>query len=241
MQPSRAAAPGPIVFSALDADVAGPIEQAFARAGAYVVTNTRTHRMDADVPLLIPEANLDHLALVDRQHESRGWPGAILANPNCSTAALVLALAPLHRAFGLEKLFVSTMQAVSGAGYPGVASLDILGNVVPYIGGEEEKMERESRKILGTLAADGVTPADFAMSAHTNRVADDRRAPHDGVGGLPDAGHARVRASTALREFRASPRVACLPSSPTPPVEVDEPAATGPSRGSISSAAGGWR
>ena len=130
-----------------------------------------------DVPLLIPEANLDHLALVDRQRESRGWPGAILANPNCSTAALVLALAPLHRAFGIEKLFVSTMQAVSGAGYPGVPSLDILGNVVPYIGGEEEKMERESRKILGTLGADGVAPADFAVSAHTNRVADDRRPP----------------------------------------------------------------
>src|SRR6476661_1771800 len=99
VQPSAPPLPGPIVFSALDADVAGPIEQAFAAAGAYVVTNTRTHRMDADVPLLIPEANLDHLALVDRQHEGRGWPGAILANPNCSTAALVLALAPLHRAY----------------------------------------------------------------------------------------------------------------------------------------------
>jgi aspartate-semialdehyde dehydrogenase len=220
VQPSAPPLPGPIVFSALDADVAGPIEQAFAAAGAYVVTNTRTHRMDADVPLLIPEANLDHLALVDRQHEARGWPGAILANPNCSTAALVLALAPLHRAYGLEKLFVSTMQAVSGAGYPGVASLDILGNVVPYIGGEEEKMERESRKILGTLAADGVTPADFAMSAHTNRVA-----TIDGHLMTVSAGfRTRVTpesAVTALREFRASPRVACLPSSPTPPVEVD--------------------
>jgi aspartate-semialdehyde dehydrogenase len=212
--------PGPIVFGALDADIAGPIEQAFAAAGQYVVTNTRNHRMDPDVPLLIPEANLDHLALVERQQQGRGWPGAILANPNCSTAALVLALAPLHRAFGIEKLFVSTMQAVSGAGYPGVASLDILGNVVPYIGGEEEKMERESRKILGTLAADGVTPADFAMSAHTNRVA-----TIDGHLMTVSAGfRTRVTpesAVTALLEFRASPRVACLPSSPTPPVEVD--------------------
>ena len=163
--------PGPIVFSALDADVAGPIEQAFARAGAYVVTNTRTHRMDADVPLLIPEVNADHLNLIDRQRKGRGWSGAIIANPNCSTAALALALTPLHQAFGVEKLFVSTMQAVSGAGYPGVPSLDIVGNVVPFIGGEEEKIERESRKILGTLGESGVTPAGFAVSAHTNRVA----------------------------------------------------------------------
>jgi aspartate-semialdehyde dehydrogenase len=212
--------PGAIVFSALDADVAGPIEQAFAAAGAHVVTNTRNHRMDADVPLLIPEANLDHLELVDRQRERRGWPGAILANPNCSTAALVLALVPLHRAFGIEKLFVSTMQAVSGAGYPGVPSLDILGNVVPYIGGEEEKMEGESRKILGTLGPDGVVPASFAVSAHTNRVA-----TIDGHLMTVSAGfRKRVTADEAvvvLRDFRANPRVACLPSSPTPPVEVD--------------------
>jgi aspartate-semialdehyde dehydrogenase len=211
---------GPIAFSALDADVAGPIEQAFAAAGAHVVTNTRNHRMDADVPLLIPEANLDHLALVDRQHEARGWPGAILANPNCSTAALVLALAPLHQAFGIEKLFVSTMQAVSGAGYPGVPSLDILGNVVPYIGGEEEKIERESRKILGTLGPAGVTPADFAVSAHTNRVA-----TIDGHLETVSVGFRRrvtpEEAVAVLREFRANPRVACLPSSPNPPVEVE--------------------
>ena len=241
VQPSAPPLPGPIVFCALDAEVAGPIEQAFAAAGAYVVTNTRTHRMDADVPLLIPEANLDHLALVDRQHEARGWPGAILANPNCSTAALVLALAPLHRAFGIEKLFVSTMQAVSGAGYPGVPSLDILGNVVPYIGGEEEKIERESRKILGTLAADGVTPADFAISAHTNRVATIDGHLDDGVGRASGRGSRPSRRMTALREFRASPRVACLPSSPTPPVEVETRQPTGRSRGSISSAAGAWR
>ena len=133
------------------------------------------------------------------------------------------------------------MQAVSGAGYPGVPSLDILGNVVPYIGGEEEKMERESRKILGTLGADGVTPADFAVSAHANRVADDRRPPDDGLGRASGRGSRPRTALAALREFRASPRVACLPSSPTPPVEVDARARTGRSRGSISSAAAGWR
>ncbi|HUR93913.1 MAG TPA: aspartate-semialdehyde dehydrogenase [Gemmatimonadales bacterium] len=212
--------PGSIVFSALDAEVAGPIEQAFAAAGAHVVTNARNHRMDADVPLLIPEANLEHLVLVDRQRETRGWSGAILANPNCSTAALVLALAPLHRAYGIEKLFVSTMQAVSGAGYPGVPSLDIIGNVVPYIGGEEEKMERESRKILGELEADVVAPAEFALSAHTNRVA-----TVDGHLMTVSAGfRTRVtpdQATATLRDFRVDPRVACLPSSPTPPVEVD--------------------
>ncbi len=213
--------PGAIAFSALDAEVAGPIEQAFARAGAFVITNTRTHRMEPDVPLLIPEANADHLVLIDRQRTVRGWSGAILANPNCSTAALALALAPLHQAFGVEKLFVSTMQAVSGAGYPGVASLDVLGNVIPHIGGEEEKIERESRKILGTLGPSGVEPASFPVSAHTNRVA-----VVDGHLETVSVGFRRRVAPddavAALREFRGSPCVAGLPSSPSPPVEVDQ-------------------
>lgn len=212
--------PGAIAFSALDAEVAGPIEQALAGAGVFVVTNTRVHRMEADVPLLIPEANADHLVLLDRQRASRSWSGGILANPNCSTAALALALAPLHRAFGVEKLFVSTMQAVSGAGYPGVASLDILGNVVPHIGGEEEKIERETRKILGVLGPAGVEPASFPVSAHTNRVA-----VVDGHLETVSVGFSRRvtadEATAALREFRGSPCVAGLPSSPDPPVEVD--------------------
>jgi aspartate-semialdehyde dehydrogenase len=211
---------GVVAFSALDAEAAGPVEQAFARAGAYVVTNTRTHRMEPDVPLLIPEANADHLVLIDRQRQARGWSGAILANPNCSTAAIALALAPLHLAFEIERLFVSTMQAVSGAGYPGVPSLDALGNVIPYIGGEEEKIERESRKILGTLAGGSVEPADFAVSAHTNRVA-----VIEGHLVTVSVGFRRrvspEEATGALREFRGSPCVAGLPSSPNPPVEVD--------------------
>lgn len=213
--------PARIVFSALDAEVAGPIEQEFARAGAYVITNTRTHRMEPDVPLLIPEANADHLALIDRQRRERNWPGAILANPNCSTAALVLALVPLHRAFGVERLFVSTMQAVSGAGYPGVASLDILGNVIPYIGGEEEKIERESCKILGSLTDGLVRPAGFAVSAHTNRVA-----VVDGHMMTISVGLSRkvspAEAISALRDFRGPASVSQLPSSPTPPIQVDE-------------------
>jgi aspartate-semialdehyde dehydrogenase len=220
VQPCTPPLAGPIAFSALDAEAAGPIEQAFARAGAFVVTNARNHRMDPDVPLLVPEANADHLVLVDRQREARGWPGAILANPNCSTAGLVLALAPLHQAFGLEKIFVTTMQAVSGAGYPGVPALDIVGNVIPHIGGEEEKMEGESRKILGRLGAAGVAPADFAVSAHTNRVA-----VIDGHLETVSVGFRRRvtpdEAIATLRAFRASPCVAELPSSPTPPVEVD--------------------
>ena len=213
--------PGAIVFSALDADAAGPIEQAFAGAGAIVVTNARTHRMEPDVPLLIPEVNEDHLGLLDCQRDTRGWNGAILANPNCSTAALALALAPLHRTFGIEQLFVSTMQAVSGAGYPGVPSLDIVGNVIPFIGGEEEKIERESRKILGSVANGAVEPAQFSASVHTNRVP-----VVDGHMAAVSVGFKRrvqpAEASAALREFKGSPRVAGLPSSPAPPIEVDE-------------------
>ena len=213
-------APASIVFSALDADVAQDIEQSFARAGALVVTNTRVHRMEPDVPLMIPEINADHLALVARQRTQRGWRGAILANPNCSTAGLVLALAPLQRAFGVERLFVATMQAVSGAGYPGVPSLDILGNVIPFIGGEEEKMERETCKILGALDRIGVTPAPIAMSLHTNRVP-----VVDGHFEVVSVGLGRratpEEAIAALREFRGSERVRSLPSSPANPVEVD--------------------
>ena len=132
------------MFSALDASVAGEIEGAFAAAGHVVVSNARNYRMDPLVPLLIPEVNADHLAVVAEQRKAKGWTGAIVTNPNCSTIVLALALAPL-RQFGLTRVVVSTMQAVSGAGYPGVPSLDILGNVVPFIGGEEEKMrERDA-------------------------------------------------------------------------------------------------
>ena len=220
IQPCAPPLPGAIVFSALDAEVAGPIEQEFARAGAYVVTNTRTHRMEADVPLLIPEANADHVTLIESQRRARGWKGAILANPNCSTAALALALAPLHRSFGVERLFVSSMQAVSGAGYPGVPSLDIVGNVIPHIGGEEEKIERESRKILGELSNGAVEPAKFAVSAHSNRVA-----VVDGHMLTVSVGFGRRagpdEALEALRSFRGPPCVTELPSSPNPPIEVD--------------------
>jgi aspartate-semialdehyde dehydrogenase len=158
-----------VVFSALDASVAGDIEGAFAAAGHIVVSNARNYRMDAVVPLLVPEINADHLALVGRQCAARGWKGMVVTNPNCSTVFLAMVLAAL-RDFEPRAVVVSTMQAVSGAGYPGVPSLDILGNVVPFIGGEEEKMESETKKILGRLGPDGVEPHAVAISAHTNRV-----------------------------------------------------------------------
>ena len=161
----------PLVFSALDSSVAGSIEPAFAKAGRTVLTNARNHRMDADVPLVIPEVNPEHLALLDVQRARRGWKGAIIANGNCSSIVVTLALAPLQQAFGIRKLFVTTLQALSGAGYPGVPSLDIVGNVIPYIGGaEEEKIETETLKMLGKFAGDGVQPAKFPVSAQVNRV-----------------------------------------------------------------------
>jgi aspartate-semialdehyde dehydrogenase len=168
----EAAQPGnapELVFSAMDAAVAGGIEQAFAKAGHVVVSNSRNHRMDVDVPLLIPEVNGDHIALLARQRAVRGWPGAIVTNPNCSTVFLSMALAPL-RAFGLKSVIVTTLQALSGAGYPGVASLDAVGNVVPFIDGEETKIETETKKILGALAGDHIDPHPVAVSAQTTRV-----------------------------------------------------------------------
>jgi aspartate-semialdehyde dehydrogenase len=159
------------VFSALDSSVAGAAEEEFARAGYPVVSNCKNHRMAADVPLLIPEVNAAHLGAIPLQQKNRGYTtGFIVTNPNCSTAGLVLALKPLADAFGLEKIFVVTMQAVSGAGYPGVASMDIQGNVVPFISGEEEKMETEPQKLLGKWNGQRFIDAGLSLSAHCNRV-----------------------------------------------------------------------
>jgi aspartate-semialdehyde dehydrogenase len=156
------------VFSGLDSSVANDIELSFADAGFPVISNARNHRMREDVPLLIPEVNPDHTRLIRQQQES--GEGFIVTNPNCSTVGLVSALKPLHDAFGVKRVIVATMQALSGAGYPGVASLDIVGNVVPYIGGEEEKLETEPRKLLGRMTEDGIQFADIEISAHCNRV-----------------------------------------------------------------------
>ena len=159
------------VFSALDSSVAGQVEEDFARAGYPVVSNSRNHRMDADVPLLIPEVNAAHLDAIPLQRKNRGYDtGFIVTNPNCSTAGLVLVLKPLADAFWLERIFVVTLQAISGAGYPGVASMDIQGNVVPFISGEEEKMEAEPQKLLGKWDGTRFIEAGLGISAHCNRV-----------------------------------------------------------------------
>ena len=162
----------PIVFSALDSSAAGDVEPAFARAGRLVFSNAKNYRMEPDVPLLIPEINAPHLAALPTQRQRQGWSGcgAIITNANCAATAAVFPLAALHAAFGLEQVLVVTMQAVSGAGYPGVPSLDILGNVIPFIGDEEPKVERELPKMLGAWAGSSIVPAEFAVSAHTNRV-----------------------------------------------------------------------
>jgi aspartate-semialdehyde dehydrogenase len=210
-----------LVFSALDAAVAGPVEEAFAAAGYAVLSNARNHRMADDVPLLVPEVNPDHVALIETQRRRRGWRGFIATNPNCSTATLVLALAPLERRFGLKAVAVTTLQAISGAGYPGLPSLDILGNVIPFIAGEEEKIERETKKILGTLTGGSVTPHPVTVSAQTTRVpvVDGHTASvfvtlgsDPGVDALKEA----------IRTYRGVPQERALPSAPEHPTILVE-------------------
>ena len=158
-----------LLFSAMDASVATEIERAFAQAGHAVVSNSKNHRMDRDVPLIVPEINPDHLKLVPGQQRLRGWKGQIVTNPNCSTVVLTMGLAPLKQ-FGIVRVIATTLQAISGAGYPGVPSMDIMGNVIPFIGGEEEKMQQETQKIMGEFAGDHIAPLDAKVSAHCNRV-----------------------------------------------------------------------
>ena len=221
-QPDAAKSIPKLLFSAMDASVAKEIERAFAQAGHIVVSNSRNHRMEPDVPLLVPEVNADHLAVIDAQRRRFGWRGAIVTNPNCSTVTLTMALGPLKQ-FGIKRIVATTMQAVSGAGYPGVPSMDILGNVVPYIGNEEEKMEEETQKILGTVSGDRIVSLDARLSAHCNRVA------------VID-GHtlavsvelaARLSSSEiieAMNSFRGVPQNMNLPSAPAQPVHyMEEP------------------
>jgi len=160
-----------IIFAALDASIARELEPRFAAAGCAVISNSRAYRMTANVPLVIPEINAGHLGLIEEQPTYRQGGGYMVTNPNCSTIGLVMALKPIEERFGIEQIIVTTMQAVSGAGYPGVPSMDILGNVVPYIGSEEEKMEAETLKLLGRLEGHSVTPLAARISAQCNRVA----------------------------------------------------------------------
>jgi aspartate-semialdehyde dehydrogenase len=215
----EAAAPGnapKLLFSGLDAAVAGEIEGAFAAAGHVVVSNARNYRMFADVPLLVPEVNADHLKLLDCQVAARKWPGRIVTNPNCSTVVLATALAPL-RQFGLETTMITTLQAISGAGYPGVASWDILGNVIPHIGGEEEKIETETKKILGTLADGVVQPHPVRLSATTTRVPVQNGHTESISVGLKQNPPAEAIVD-AWESFRGRPQQLELPSAPRQPI-----------------------
>ena len=212
-----------IIFAALDSDIANELEPKFAAAGCAVVSNSSAFRMAADVPLVVPEVNADHLALIEEQSWRRESGGYIVTNPNCCAIGLVLALKPLETRFGIESLFVSTMQAVSGAGYPGVASLDILGNVVPYIKNEEEKLQEEVGKLLGRLAGSGssahVAMLDAKLSAHCNRVAvEDGHMECVSIKLKTKATREQVLA--AWNEF-APLRGQRLPSAPDQPVEFD--------------------
>jgi aspartate-semialdehyde dehydrogenase len=213
----------PIAFSALDSSVAGDAERAFAEAGKFVLSNAKNFRMEEDVPLVIPEVNASHLGLLDRQRRERGWTGAIVTNANCAATVAAVALAPLQERFGIETLFLTTMQAVSGAGYPGVASLDILGNVIPYIADEEPKLEKEMKKLLGTFDNESVTMASMKVSSHTNRVA----VEHGHTVCITASFRERITpddALAALREWKGEPATFDLPSRPKQTLIVtDEP------------------
>ena len=205
-----------LMFSAMDASVATEIERDFAQAGHVIVSNSRNHRMELDVPLIVPEVNPGHLALLHAQQKIRGWKGMIVTNPNCSTIVLTMALAPLKQ-FGIEKVVVATLQAVSGAGYPGVASMDILANVVPFIGSEEEKMQQETQKILGTLGNGSIAPLAARVSAHCNRVAVvDGHVITTSIEFSKKPSVADVRA--AIENFQSVPQQRKLPSAPSKPL-----------------------
>jgi aspartate-semialdehyde dehydrogenase len=216
----EAAAPGQaprLVFSGLDSSVAGEIEGAFAAAGHVVVSNSRNYRMEQTVPLLVPEVNADHLALLEAQGAATGWKGRIVTNPNCATVVLAMALAPL-RQFGLTSTIVTTLQAISGAGYPGVPSWDILGNVIPHIGGgEEEKVETETRKILGSLKGNAIEHHGVRLSATTTRVP-----VQNGHTGSISVALEQKPAAEAIIEawctFRGEPQQLELPSAPPRPI-----------------------
>lgn len=214
-----------LVFSAMDASVATEIEREFAAAGHIVVSNSRNHRMEPDVPLIVPEVNPSHLSLLPVQQRNRHWSGMIVTNPNCSTVVLTMALAPLVQ-FGIERVIAATMQAVSGAGYPGVASMDIVANVIPFIGSEEEKMQQETQKILGSVENGQAAPLKARVSAHCHRV------PivdgHTVTASVEFSSRPGIEdVQSAIESFCGVPQQRDLPSAPRKPViymrEQDRP------------------
>jgi aspartate-semialdehyde dehydrogenase len=209
----------PVVFSALDSGPAAEVEPLFAAAGSLVFSNASAFRMEPDVPLLVPEANACHLGLIDTQRKTRGWKGAIVCNPNCTATVLVMGLAPLQEAFGIERIFMTSMQSISGAGYPGVPSLDILGNVIPFIRNEEEKVEEETPKMLGRLVNGTLEAAGFGISAMCYRV--------PVVEGHTEAVSVSLRGAPSPEKvldvflsWRGDARVSKLHSAPEVPIRV---------------------
>jgi aspartate-semialdehyde dehydrogenase len=213
----------PLAFSALPADAAGEIEPAFAHAGTIICSNASTYRMAPDVSILFPEVNPDQANILPIQRKLRGWSGGIITNSNCTSTGITVALKPLQDAFGLRKVFAVSMQALSGAGYPGVPSMDIIDNVIPLIKGEEEKVESEPRKMLGKIIGESIVPADFAISAHTNRVA-----VTDGhmvcLSVELEKSATPAQAIQAFREYQAPEISRDLPSAPNPVIVVRDEA-----------------
>ena len=209
----------PVVFSGLPTDIAKEAEPLFAKAGVAVCTNASAYRKEADVPILLPEVNPEHISVIPAQQKNHNWSGWIVTNPNCTSTGMTVALKALDDAFGLKRVFAVSLQALSGAGYPGVPSMDIIDNIVPYIGGEEEKVEWEPRKMLGTVQGNQIALADFAVSAHTNRV------------NVSD-GHmlcltiefnqhpTPAQVTEALRDYKAPIQSRDLPIAPRPPIVV---------------------
>lgn len=213
----------PLVFSALPADAAVDVEPAFAKAGSMVCSNASSYRMAADVSILLPEVNPDQTEILPIQRKLRGWSGGIITNSNCTSTGMTVTLKALQEAFGLKKVFAVSMQALSGAGYPGIPSIDIIDNVIPLIKGEEEKVETEPRKMLGNIIGQEIVPADFVISAHTNRVAvvdghmvcisvelDKKASPEEAI--------------AALRNYEAPEISRDLPSAPNPVIVVRDEA-----------------
>jgi aspartate-semialdehyde dehydrogenase len=221
LEPTSAEIDAEICFSALPSEAASQWEAALAKAGHHVFSNVKTHRMDEDVPLIIAEVNPEHADALTVQRKRRGWTGSLVTNGNCSAIGFALAAAPLQRAFGIERAVVTTLQALSGAGYPGVASLDALDNVVPFIAEEEEKMEQETKKFLGRWDGGRFVMADFAFSAHCNRVS--VRDGHTETVSLSLRKKASIGDMTdALRTFRGRPQDLDLPTAPARPIVVRE-------------------
>jgi len=214
-----------IVFSALHTEVANTLEPEFAKAGAAVCSNASSYRRGEDVPLLLPEINADHIQLIKHQRQQKGWEGCIITNPNCTSTGLTIALKALDNAFGVKKVLAVSLQALSGAGYPGVSSLDIMDNVIPNVanGGEEEKVEWEPRKMLGRFNDNKIELADILFSAHTNRVAVIDGHTVCASVQLSNSVEPEV-AIQALRDFTAHPSARELPSTPRPVIEVRQEA-----------------